>query len=109
MRPLSGRQHELAAGPARAVVTETGATLRSLTWRGVPVLDGFGAGELPGGARGQLLLPWPNRVEDGRYEFGGRWHQVPVNEPERANAIHGLVAWAIWELLERDDDRVTLG
>jgi aldose 1-epimerase len=25
--------------------------------------------------RGQVLIPWPNRLEDGSYEFDGRRHQ----------------------------------
>ena len=46
--------------------------------------------------RGQVLLPWPNRLEDGSYEFEGRRHQLPLTEPEHRNAIHGLVRWAAW-------------
>ena len=38
--------------------------------------------------RGQALIPWPNRLQDGSYEFGGRHHQLPLNEPEHRNAIH---------------------
>ena len=34
--------------------------------------------------RGQVLLPWPNRIEDGSYEFDGRRHQLALNEPRRA-------------------------
>ena len=31
--------------------------------------------------RGQVLIPWPNRLEDGSYEFDGRRHQVPIDDP----------------------------
>jgi aldose 1-epimerase len=44
------------------------------------------------------LAPWPNRLGDGRYEWGGRTYQAPLSEPERGNAIHGLVRWAPWAL-----------
>ena len=50
--------------------------------------------------RGQVLLPWPNRIEDGTYEFEGRRHKLPLNEPDRRNAIHGLVRWAAWTTRE---------
>ena len=50
--------------------------------------------------RGQLLIPWPNRIEDGSYEFEGRRNQLPLNEVERSNAIHGLVRWAAWAVRE---------
>ena len=46
--------------------------------------------------RGQVLLPWPNRLEDGGYEFDGRRHQLPLTEPTARNAIHGLVRWVAW-------------
>ena len=49
----------------------------------------------PGG-RGQLLMPWPNRIRDGAYAFGGRDLQLPLTEPKRHNASHGLVRWAAW-------------
>ena len=40
-----------------------------------------------------MLIPWPNRLQDGSYEFDGRRHQLPLTEPEHSNAIHGLVRW----------------
>ena len=58
--------------------------------------------------RGQVLLPWPNRIEDGRYEFGGRAHQLALTEPANGNAIHGLVRWAAWSVAEQEPDRVVL-
>ena len=46
--------------------------------------------------RGQVLLPWPNRLDAGSYEFDGRRHQLPLNDPQENAAIHGLVRWAAW-------------
>ena len=48
------------------------------------------------GGRGQLLVPWPNRIRDGAYSFGGRSLQLPLTEPSRHNASHGLVRWVAW-------------
>ena len=62
--------------------------------------------EMCTGGRGQLLIPWPNRIRDGRYEFGGIEHQTPLSEPEHGNAIHGLVRWANWQLDQRGRDSV---
>jgi aldose 1-epimerase len=56
-----------------------------------------------------VLVPWPNRLEDGRYEFDGREHQLPLTEPENGNAIHGLVRWVAWTIAQRADDRVVMG
>jgi aldose 1-epimerase len=60
------------------------------------------------GARGQLLAPWPNRVGDGRYRFGGEDRQLNISEPARNCAIHGLVRWATWELAEQTPDHLRL-
>jgi aldose 1-epimerase len=55
-----------------------------------------------------VLIPWPNRLEDGSYEFDGKHHQLPLNEPERRNAIHGLVRWTTWSVAERSAHRVVM-
>ena len=106
--PASGRQLELAAGELRVVVTEVGAALRSFTAAGVDVLDGFGSDEPATFAQGQALIPWPNRLADGRYEFSGQAHQLPLSEPAKHNAIHGLVRWANWQIDAHDVARVRL-
>jgi aldose 1-epimerase len=104
----SGEQVELAFGEQRAVVVGVGAGLRTYSVGERPILDGYGAGELCPSGRGQLLVPWPNRIEDGRYEFDGRLNQLPLNEPERRNAIHGLVRWSHWRLVDRAAEQVAL-
>jgi aldose 1-epimerase len=55
-----------------AIVTEVGATLRSYRAGGFEWLDGFRIGEPSSSGRGQILAPWPNRLDGGRYEFAGR-------------------------------------
>ena len=107
-RAPSGEQYEISAGMHRVVVTEVGATLRSYEYRGHPVVAGFDVGERSTSGRGQVLAPWPNRIRHGRYSFGGRDHQLPVDEPALGNAIHGLVRWAPWTVRERSPSAVTL-
>lgn len=105
----SGRQHEIRHGGQRAVVVEVGGGLREYAVDGFPVVDGFGVDELAASGRGQLLAPWPNRLAGGRYEFDGREHQLPLSEPGRRNAVHGLVRWNAWEPLETRPSSVRLG
>jgi aldose 1-epimerase len=104
----SGEQVQLAHGDQEAVVTVIGAGLRRYSARGRAVLDGYDADELCPSGRGQLLAPWPNRIEDGRYEFGGSTYQLALDEAERRNAIHGLVRWSQWSVAERASDRAVL-
>jgi aldose 1-epimerase len=106
--PPSGEQIELALGDQRAVVTEVGAGLRTYAADGRELLDGYSADAMATSGRGQLLLPWPNRIQDGSYELDGRRHQLPLNEPVRKNAIHGLVRWSSWRVAERAADGVVL-
>ncbi len=82
--PLTGLQYEIEAGPYRATVTELGAGLRELAFHGEPVIAGHEPDELPPAGAGQLLAPWPNRVDGGRYLFGSAEYQLALTEPARA-------------------------
>jgi aldose 1-epimerase len=104
----SGEQYEISGSGYRAVVTESGGALRLLEHDGRPLVDGFGSDELSSGGRGQLLVPWPNRIADGAYAFDGRQLQLPLTEPGRHNASHGLVRWAAWTLEEHTAHSVAL-
>jgi galactose mutarotase-like enzyme len=55
-----------------------------------------------------VLAPWPNRLADGRYEFNGVRAQAALDEPERRNAIHGLVRWLPWTLQTRHQNQLSL-
>jgi aldose 1-epimerase len=63
---------------------------------------------MPDGGRGQPLLPWPNRLADGQYEFNGRTHQLPIDEVGRHNASHGLTRWLNWGIVSHAESRVEL-
>ena len=104
----SGEQIEIAQGDQRAVVVEVGGGLRAYSAGGRDVLDGYGADEMSSSGRGQVLIPWPNRVLDGRYEFDGRRHQLPIDDVEEQDAIHGLVRWDAWTIGEREPNRVVM-
>ncbi|MDN5797030.1 MAG: aldose 1-epimerase family protein [Intrasporangium sp.] len=104
----TGQQFTIAHGPFEATVVEVGGGLRGFTRDGVPVVAGYDAGDQCRSGRGQQLMPWPNRIRDGRYEFAGRAEQLALTEVSRRNASHGLVRWSLWELLEDEGDSVTV-
>jgi aldose 1-epimerase len=104
----SGEQLELAAGDQRAVVVQVGGGLRTYSAGGREVLLGYAASELCTSGRGQVLAPWPNRLEEGRYEFDGQAHELPLDEHENRTAIHGLVRWSAWTVREHDAARLVL-
>jgi aldose 1-epimerase len=105
---VTGEQYELAAGDYQAVVTGLGAGLREFSFAGEPVLYGYEPDGLPPGAAGQLLAPWPNRVDHGQYDFDGQHYQLDLSEPKNGNAIHGLTRWAEWQLVHQEASRVVL-
>jgi aldose 1-epimerase len=78
-------------GRVRAFIDPRGASLRRLVVRGQDLVETYPVGQAAPGAAGATLFPWPNRVRDGRWSGGGLEHQLPVDEPERRTALHGLV------------------
>lgn len=105
----TGEQWNIASGLHEATIVSLGGGIRAYEVGGVPLLAGYPETALPPAAAGQILAPWPNRLEDGRYEYAARAFQLPVSEPERGTAIHGLARWLAWELVERRDDEVIVG
>ena len=101
-------QIEIARGGQRVGVVALGGGLRSYEAAGRELLNGFRPGERPASGRGQVLVPWPNRIEDGSYKFDGKRMQLPLTEAENGNAIHGLVRGATWNLVDHEADRVVL-
>ena len=110
MAPLiaSGRQVVITSGDQALAVVEVGGGIRAYTVGGQDVLDGYGEDEMCPSARGQLLVPWPNRLAGGTYEVDGVSLQVPLTEPEMHNAIHGLVRFANWVVAEQGPGRVVM-
>jgi galactose mutarotase-like enzyme len=104
----TGQQWRIGYGRQEVIVCEVGATLRTYSVREHPVVDGFGVDEWSHSGRGQILAPWPNRLADGRYEFNGVRAQAALDEPERRNAIHGLVRWMPWTLQTRHQNQLSL-
>ena len=105
----SGEQFEIRHGDQRATIVEVGGGVREYKVAGRPVLDPYAVGEMCDGAHGTVLVPWPNRLADGRYRFDGVDYQVALTEPDKANAIHGFLRWRSWRASEHTSDRVVVG
>jgi len=105
----SGQQFEIAWGDQRATVVEVGAGIREYAVGDRAVLDPYPIDAMCDGAHGAPLIPWPNRLADGRYRFDGVDHQVALTEPEKHNAIHGFLRWRPWRVLHQTESRVAMG
>jgi aldose 1-epimerase len=102
----SGDQYAIAHGEQRACAVEVGGGLRAYAADGRDVIDGYDVSEMCHSARGQVLAPWPNRIEGGEYTFDGQKLQLPLTEPATRNAIHGLVRFMPWRTVVHEADRV---
>ncbi|WP_243738027.1 aldose 1-epimerase family protein [Cellulomonas shaoxiangyii] len=104
----TGDQHELRLGAQVAVITSVGASIREYRVGDRDVVLPFAAESLAPAFSGAVLAPWPNRIRDGVYAYRGTTYQLHLSEPPRGVAIHGLVAYARFDVVERSDDAVTL-
>jgi aldose 1-epimerase len=106
--PPSRPEYDLAYGRQRAVIVTMGAGLREYGTDLGALVDGYGRDQACDGSRGQLLVPWPNRIAGARYRFGGAEFLLPVNEPRTGSAIHGLARDLPWSLASASRADVTL-
>ena len=104
----SGQQYALAFGSQRATVVEVGGGIREYWHRERAVLDPYPADRIADGGHGVPLIPWPGRVADGRYRFGDHEYQLDLTEPDKHNALHGLMSWRPWRAVERQEHRVVM-
>ncbi len=107
--PPSGEQFEISTGDQRATIVEVGGGIRAYSSGDRDVLEPYDPDRVCDGAHGAVLIPWPNRLRDGRYRFEGAEHQLAITEPSKGNAIHGLLRWAPWRALAHERDRVVMG
>jgi aldose 1-epimerase len=111
-RPALGEQYELtlhAKGRSvRAVITEVAAAIRHLSVDGVEIAAGYDDDTPPPFGCGIVLVPWPNRVRDGRWTHDGQTLQLDITEPRLGNALHGLLRNTPYQLVERTTGSLTL-
>ncbi len=106
--PPSGEQFAIAAGDQRATIVEVGGGIRAYHVADRPVLQPYEVGAMCDAAHGTPLVPWPNRLADGRYSFEGTDHQLGLTEPAKRNAIHGLLRWRSWRAADHQPHRVIM-
>lgn len=105
--PLAGAVH-LRHGASEATIAPVGASVHAFRHGGRDVFMPFDPETTVHRYHGALLAPWPNRVMDGRYVLDGVEHRLPLSEPERGHALHGLVTDAEFAVVERRADAATL-
>ena len=107
---LTHRATNAAGAPSHvsATITQVGAALRELTVGGIRLVPDYPIGTATPSASGVVLVPWPNRVRDGKWTQRGVTRQLSVSEPELHNASHGLLRFATYFVVAVDEHAVTL-
>ncbi|MDQ0867054.1 aldose 1-epimerase family protein [Arthrobacter globiformis] len=105
---MNAGDYRISSAGYSAAITQEGAAVRMLTHEGRDLIVPFPLGEPMPDYRGAIVAPWPNRIPDGRYIFGGVELTVPINEPSRAAALHGLVSHVPWTVLYHERSRLGL-
>lgn len=104
----TGDQHVLRHGDQVAVVTSVAASLREYRVGDRDVVLPFADDAVAPAFSGAVLAPWPNRLRDATYAYRGATYQVPLTEHERQTALHGLVAYQRFDVVDAGDAAVTL-
>ena len=95
-----------------SLAPEYGGNLFRLAWRGRELLrtppSSAALRETPSVYGIPIQFP-PGRIDGGKFDFEGNHYQLPINEPERGNHLHGLVLSAQWSLLAQSASRVRIG
>jgi len=100
--PTPDTEITLLRGDLSLRVAPYGASLRGLsrvsgTGQAEPIIAGYEGAANKIGGQGDVLIPFPGRVAEGRYTFAGQAHQMDKNDKEGPNAIHGFLRQTIWE------------
>ena len=98
-------------GNQRAVVSPWGASLRryflaDAEGNEVDIVWGYSGGSQKKGGQGDVLIPFPGRIAEGRYSFDGQAFQLERNDKEGPNAIHGFVRSLPWQVSRAEGSRV---
>lgn len=95
----------------RAVLSPWGASLRRyflVDDHGgeIDIVWGYSGGAQKKGGQGDVLIPFPGRVAEGRYSFDGQALQLEQNDKEGPNAIHGFVRTLPWTMHQAGTNHV---
>ncbi len=92
-------------GEYSAEISTSGAALAALRFRNLDLIEPRTHSRY---FSGEILAPWPNRIANGQYSYNGKTYQLPINEVNRNNALHGLVFDKSWEITSAETDRICL-
>jgi aldose 1-epimerase len=107
-----GTEYELSlwdgGRSVRATISDVGAAIRQLSVGTVELCPGVHAVEAAPFYCGKVLVPWPNRLRDGRWNLDGRGQQLAITDPGYRTALHGLLTHTAYQLVAATASSITL-
>lgn len=90
------------------VIAAVGAAIRCLSIGGVALTPGFDDRNPAPFSCGKVLVPWPNRVRDGRWTHRGRTLQLDITDAVHHTALHGVLCGAAYQPVSRSASSIML-
>ena len=104
----TGRRFVLTSSTGSAEIAQVGAALRALRIGATDLVPRYPDAAPTPAASGVVLVPWANRIRDGRWTQRGETHQLAISEPKLGNASHGLLRFTPYRPVEERADAVSL-
>ncbi|MEO0339383.1 MAG: aldose 1-epimerase [Bacteroidota bacterium] len=76
-----------------SIVPAYGGIVLDIQFGGTSIIDGYKTPielDIADWGKSILMYPFPNRLRDGIYQWGGETYEFPINDSFTENAIHGL-------------------
>jgi aldose 1-epimerase len=113
MNSATGEQFDLSletssGGVVAATITQVAAGIRRLSVRGIDIVPPYDAGRQRPFGSGIILVPWPNRIRDGRWRLDGTTQQLDITEPSKNTASHGLLRNSPYSVAARTESTLRL-
>lgn len=93
----------------KAEICLRGGGLQGLWLHGRAVTTAYSDFDNRIGAEGDILAPFPGRINKGQYHFDGQDYQLAINERSGEHAIHGFVRTLHWDVIAQSASEVTVG
>ena len=111
VNPIDDVDITLKAGDFRLTVAPWGASLRGLSRVNeagdVEIVTEYRGAPNKIAGQGDVLIPFPGRINGARYKFAGHEHHLTRNDKETPSAIHGFLRGVMWDVIAQTDSEIT--
>jgi aldose 1-epimerase len=105
--PIRDEEIALKSANLTLYVSPWGASLRGLMEDETLEIITRYKGSHKEGGQGDVLIPFPGRINEGAYAFEGKQYQMVKNDTEYSSAIHGFLRMRTWTVIARTDVSAT--